>query len=191
MNNPDSFIDTYGIEEVHADAVTSQSEQATEFFVYKSEEIPVQEKMFRPARSIHFAIHLNLGEGIEIKYNLIKYVIQKNSLFIIHPGIVHVLKEVDHLPTISMGFSHDFLGAAMMHKSRPEVLGFLIQKSDPLFLLTGKEAETFLTLMLYLKNLVDNNEHPFKEDMIHHGFNLFCLSWRPLQKNTGVMRNME
>src|SRR5258706_4113403 len=172
MNNPVSFIDTYGIEEVHADAITDQKVQVNEFFLYRSEEMPVQEKMFRPARSTHFAIHLNLGEAVEIKYNLINYIIQKNSLFIIHPGIVHVLKEVEHLPTISMGFSHEFLAAAMMHKSHPEALGFLIQQSDPLFLLTDKEAETFHTLMLYLKNLVDNSDHPFKEDMIHHGFNL-------------------
>ncbi len=175
MNNPDSFIDTYGIEEVHADAVTSQAEQASEFFLYKSEEMPVQEKMFRPARSTHFTIQINLGEPIEIKYNLINYIIETNSLFIIHPGVVHVLKETEHLPTISMGFSHDFLGAAMMHRSHPEALGFLIQQSDPLFLLTEKEAQTFLTLMLYLKNLVDDNQHPFKEDMLHHGFNLLLL----------------
>ena len=151
MNNPDSFIDTYGIEEVHADAVTGQKEQASEFFLYKSEEMPVQEKMFRPARSTHFTILLNLGDPVEIKYNLINYVVQKNSLFIIHPGIVHVLKETEHLPTMSMGFSHNFLGAAMIHKSHPEALGFLIQQSDPLFLLADKEAQTFLTLMLYLK----------------------------------------
>lgn len=182
MNTPVSFIDTYGIEEVHADAITNQKVQANEFFVYRSEEMPVQEKMFRPARSTHFAIHLNLGEPIEIKYNLINYTLQKNSLFIIHPGIVHVLKQVDHLPTISIGFSHDFLGAAMMHKKHPEALGFLLQQSDPLFLLTDKEAETFLTLMLYLKNLVDNSDHPFKEDMIHHGFNLFLLELAAIAK---------
>ncbi len=175
MNNPDSSIETYGIEEVHADAITSQSEQAAEFFVYKSEEMPVQEKMFHPARSTHFAIYLNLGEPIEIKYNLINYVIRKKSLFIIHPGVVHMLKEVEHLPTSSIGFSHDFLAAAMMHKSHPEALGFLIQQSDPLFLLTDKEAATFLTMMLYLKKIVDDNLHPFKEDMLHHGFNLFLL----------------
>src|ERR1700712_1802126 len=98
MSTPVSFIDTYGIEEVHADAVTSQKVQAREFFVYTTEEMPVQEKMFHPSRSTHFTIYLNLGEAIEIKYNLINYVIQKNSLFIIHPGIVHALKEVEYLP---------------------------------------------------------------------------------------------
>ena len=87
MNNQVSFIDTYGIEEVHADAVTNQKVQVNEFFLYRSEEMPVQEKMFRPARSTHFSIHLNLGEPIEIKYNLINYTLQKNSLFIIHPGM--------------------------------------------------------------------------------------------------------
>ena len=175
MNNPESFIDTYGIGEVHADAVTTQAEQASEFFLYESEEMPVQEKMFRPARSTHFTILLNQGEAIEIKYNLINYVIAKNSLFIIHPGIVHFLKETEYLPTIRMGFSQVFLGAAMIHKSHPEALGILIQQNDPLFLLTGKEAQTFLTSMLYLKNLVNDSEHPFKEDMIHHAFNLFLL----------------
>jgi AraC family transcriptional regulator, transcriptional activator of pobA len=182
MNSPVSFIDTYGIEEVHADAITNQKVQVSEFFVYTSDEMPVREKMFRPSRSTHFTIYLNQGEAIEVKYNLINYIIQKNSLFIIHPGIVHALKEVEHLPAVSMGFSHDFLGAAMVHKKHPEALSFLIQQSDPLFLLTVKEAETFLSLLLYLKDLVDNNEHPFKEDMIHHGFNLFLLELAAIAK---------
>ncbi len=182
MNNPDSFIDTYGIEEVHADAVTTQKVQANEFFVYTSDEIPVQEKMFRPARSAHFAVHLNLGEAIEIKYNLINYNIQKNALFIIHPGIVHVLKEVDHLFAWSVGFTHEFLNAAMVHKSHPEALSFLIQQSDPLFPLAEHEAKTFGTLMLYLKNLADNNGHPYKEDMLHHGFNLLLLELAAVAK---------
>ena len=182
MNNPDFLIETYGIEEVHADAVTGQTVQEREFFVYESEEMPVREKMFRPARSTHFTIFLNLGEAIKIKYNLIDYVIEKNALFIIHPGIVHLLKETEHLPTISMGFSHDFLAAAMIHKSHPEALGFLIQQSDPLFLLKEKEAASFLTLMHYLKNLANNNDHPFKDDMTHHGFNLFLLELAAVAK---------
>lgn len=182
MQTPLSFIDTYGIEEVHAEAITNQKVQVKEFFVYTKEEMPVQEKILRPSRSTHFAIYLNLGEAIELKYNLINYVIQKNSLFIIHPGIVHLQKEGEHLPTVSMGFSHDFLMGAMIHKKHPEALSFLIQQSDPLFLLTDKEAETFLTLLLYLKDLVDNNGHPFKEDMIHHGFNLFLLDLAAIAK---------
>lgn len=32
--------------------------------------------------------------------------------------IVHVTKEDDHLPTITMGFTHDFLAASMMHKRK-------------------------------------------------------------------------
>ncbi|MEO6637890.1 MAG: AraC family transcriptional regulator [Ginsengibacter sp.] len=182
MNQPDSFIDTYGIEEVHADAVTSQREQAAEFFVYKSEEIAVQEKMFRPARSTHFSLQLNLGEPIEIKYNLIDYVIENNSLFIVHPGVVHALKKTAHLPAISMGFSHDFLGASMIHKNRPEALAFLIQQSDPLFPLTSKEAGTFHASMLYLRNMIRDDQHPFKEDMIHHAFNLFLLELAAVAK---------
>ncbi|MEJ7736655.1 MAG: AraC family transcriptional regulator [Chitinophagaceae bacterium] len=162
------------IKQVHADA--GQQMQANEFFVYNNEEITIHEKMLRPVRSTHFTIHLNLGETLEVKYNLINYTIPKNFLFIIHPGIVHQLvKEVEKLPTISMGFSHEFIGTAMIHKKHPDALGFLSLQSDPLFLLTEKEAETFYTLMLYLKNVVKDSGHPFKEDLIHYGFNLFML----------------
>ncbi len=181
MNDPVSFIDTYGIKEVHADAVTNQKEQAAEFFVYRSDEISINEKMFHPSRSTHFAIHLNLSEPIEIKYNLINYTILKNSLFIIHPGIVHSLQKADHLPSLSLGFSHDFLSAAMIHKTHPEALRSLSQQSDPLFVITEKEAESFSTLMLYLKNMVEN-EHPFKEEMIHHGFSILMLQLAAISK---------
>lgn len=181
MNNLFPLIDTYGIKEVHADAISNQKVQANEFFIYKSEELPLQEKMLRPARSTHFSIHLNRDETIEIKYNLINYIIPSNGLFIIHPGIVHVLTEGARLPTISMGFTYDFLGAAMMHK-HPEAIGFLFQQSDPLFMLTVKEAGTLETLLLYLKEMVDDNSHPYKDEMIQHGFNLFMLELAALSK---------
>jgi AraC family transcriptional regulator, transcriptional activator of pobA len=173
MNNPVSFIDTYGIKEVHADA--GKKMQANEFFVYNNEDITIRDQMLRPARSTHFAIHLNLGEALEIKYNLINYTVQKNALFIIHPGIIHSVKNVEQLPTISLGFTRDFFGAAMMHKKNAEALGFLSMQSDPLFLLTETEAQTLSRLMLLLKDMVNNNGHPFKEELMHHGFNLFML----------------
>jgi len=182
MNNPASFIDTYGIEEVHADALTDQQAQATEFFVYTSEELPVQEKMFFPSRSAHFSIHLNLGEPIAFKYNLINYTVAKNSLFIIHPGIIHALKKADHLATITLGFTQVFLATSMLHKKHAEALGFLSAQSNPLYQLTDKEAETLLPMMLYLKNVVTDSDHPFKEDMLHHGFNLFMLEAAALAK---------
>ena len=76
MSTPTSFIDTYGIKEVHADA--GEQAQADDFFVYHSEDIPFNEKMFRLSRSSHFAIYLNLGEAVEVKYNLINYTVEKN-----------------------------------------------------------------------------------------------------------------
>ena len=180
MNSPVSLIPTYNIQEVHADA--GRELQATEFFVYNNEEITIREKMFRPARSAHFAIHLNLGEELEIKYNLINYTIQKNTLFIIHPGIIHVTKVADHLPTISMGFTHNFLAASMMHKKHADALGFLSPQSVPLFQLTETEAQTIYPLMLYLKKMGNDDGHPFKEEMIHHGFNMFMLEVTAIAK---------
>ncbi len=180
MNSPVSLIPTYNIQEVHADA--GRELQATEFFVYNNEEITIREKMFRPARSAHFAIHLNLEEDLKIKYNLINYTIQKNSLFIIHPGIIHVTKVADHLPTISMGFTHNFLAASMMHKKHADALGFLSPQSVPLFQLTETEAQTIYPLMLYLKKMGNDDGHPFKEEMIHHGFNMFMLEVTAIAK---------
>jgi len=100
---------------------------------------------------------------------------KKNSLFIIHPGIVHALKEVAYLPTISIGFTQEFFSSSMVHKKHADALGFLYMQSDPLFLLSDQEAQTLYTMMLSLRSMVNNNEHPFKEEMILHGFNLFML----------------
>jgi AraC family transcriptional regulator, transcriptional activator of pobA len=181
MKTSDSSIHTYDIKEVNA--IAGQEIQDNEFFVYNSEDVPVNERMFRPARSSHFSIQLNLGESVVIKYNLNNYTIQQNSLFIIQPGIVHELvKNVKKLPTMSMGFSHDFLAAAMIHKKHADTLGLFSVQSDPLFLLTDKEAETLYQLMLYLKNMVNDNGHPFREEMIHHGFNLFVLEIAAIAK---------
>ena len=179
-------INHYAITEVHANALTSLIVQAPEFFVYTSEELPLKEMMFRPSRSEHFAIHLNLGETIEIKYNLINYVLPANALFIIHPGTVHSLKEAENLPSIVMGFTHEFLSSAMLHKKHADALGFLFTESNPLFLLTDEEAQTLCQQMLYLKNTVNNTNHPFKEEMTHHGFNIFMLELAAISKKYRV-----
>ena len=172
-STPVSVIDTYGIKEVHADA--GQKLQVNEFFVYNNEDIAIREKIFHPARSTHFTIHLNLGPALEIKYNLISYSVPKNSLFIVHPGVIHVFKVVEHLPTISVGFTHDFLAASMLHKKHVDALGFVSPQVDPLFLLSDEEAQTLYPLLVYLREMFYNNDHPFKEEMIYHGFNLFML----------------
>lgn len=180
MNTPDTFINTYGIKEVRADI--GKQTQANEFLVYQAEDIPIREKMYSPSRSTHFSLHLNLDETIVMKYNLINYSIPVNSLFIIHPGIVHGFIEVNRFPTININFTQEFLAASMIHKKHAEALGFLSVQSNPLFLLTGKEAETLHPLMLYLKDMANNNEHPFKEEMIYHGFNLFMLEVAAIAK---------
>lgn len=180
MTTSDFLIPTYDIKEVHADA--GQKITGDDFFVYGNEEITIQEKMFLPARSAHFSIHLNLGETLEIKYNLINYTVPANSLFIIHPGIIHAITQVTQLPSITMGFTHNFFAASMMHKKHAEALSFLSLQSVPLFPLTEKEAQTLYPLMLYLKAMVADNGHPFKEDMIYHGFNLFMLEIAAIAK---------
>lgn len=81
-----------------------------------------------------------------------------------------------------MGFTHDFFAASMMHKKHADALGFLSLQSVPLFLLTENEAQTLYPFMLYLKTMVNNNGHPFKEEMIHHGFNLFMLEVAAIAK---------
>ena len=180
MNTPALSIDTYDIKKIHADV--GGPVQTNEFFVYTTGQVPVQERMFHPSRSAHFAIHLSLSESVVIKYNLINYTLKKNTLFIIHPGIVHALKEVVQLPSISMGFTHEFFGSAMIHKKHAEALQFLSVQSDPLFQLTDEEAQLLHSMMLYLKNMTNNNVHPFKEEMMHHGFNLFMLELAAIAK---------
>src|SRR5438105_10136302 len=134
MKIADSIIPTYNIREVHADA--GLESKGNDLFVYTNDQLSIQEKMLLPARSAHFSIHLNLGEALEIKYNLVNYSISKNALFIIHPGIIHALVEVENLPTITIGFTQDFFASSMLHKKHAEALGFLSQQSVPLFLLT-------------------------------------------------------
>ncbi len=180
MTTADVFIPTYDIKEVHADA--GRQKGANGFFVYTNHDLTIQEKMFRPARSAHFSLHLNLGDILEIKYNLNTYTVPKNSLFIIHPGIIHALKTGENLPDITIGFTHDFFAASMLHKKHADALGFLSLQSHPLFLLTEEEARRLHPLMVSLKEMAVNYSHPFQEEMIYHGFNLFMLEVAAMAK---------
>jgi len=67
-----------------------------------------------------------------------------------------------------------------------DALGFLSPQSDPLFLLTHSESQAVYTLMVYLREMANNNDHPFKEEMIYHGFNLFMLELGALARKYRV-----
>lgn len=179
MKTADSSITVYGIKEVHAEA--GQQKGANDIFVYTNADAPITGRMNRPARSAHFGIHLHLGGTLEIKYNLINYTVHKDSLFIVHPGIVHSLLEDDSMRTISVGFSPDFFAASMLHKKYAEALGFLSLQRAPLFLIMEQEAQTLYPLMIYLKSILING-HAYQEEMIHYGFNLFMLEVAAIAK---------
>lgn len=181
MKAPPSTIPTYHIKEINASALTNAA--SNELFVFQQKELPTIGKMFKPARTSHFTMHLHRSGELEVKINLIKYKVQQPCLFVVTPDCVREkVYESSDTDSTSLGFSRDFLGKAMLHKKHLDAFSFFSQQSDPLFLLTNTEADTLNELMLLLKKQNANEAHPYKNEMVHHAFALFMFDMARLAK---------
>src|ERR1700681_4840261 len=182
MKSPYSAIREFTIGEVSAYA--GRLKPTKDFHVINSDELSDCEKVSRPSRSNHFTIALiSAGQSI-VKSNLIEYSLQQNSLFIFPPGIVRQFKQKAHdFSATLLEFTKDFLGASELHKKHIDMFTFFSSQSDPHLLLTKSEAEILYKLMVYLRQKeLSDTEHPFREQVIRHGFNLFMFEMGALFK---------
>ena len=84
MQSNQSFIQRYSIGDFSEDKGLDHISK--DFHVFTSEEVTLGENIVgRPVRSDHFSVALVVKGEVAIKYNLIDYILPKNSLFIITP----------------------------------------------------------------------------------------------------------
>lgn len=168
-------IREYTISDTSADA--GREKPTKDFHVIKSDELILSQRMTRPSRSDHFTIALVTAGECTVQINLIEYSLKKNSLFVIPPGIVRQIhKKTDDLSFILLEFTKDFLLAAELHKKHIDALTFFSSQNDPHLSLTESEAGMLGNIMLFLQQKdLSNTEHPFRDEVIHHSFNLFVF----------------
>jgi YesN/AraC family two-component response regulator len=144
-----------------------------------------------PVRADHFTVVLIIRGEAEIKHNLVDYILPQNSLFIITPQVVHEFrKPLGDYHIIGMGFSRDFI----RHLSEKHVsaFDFFSSQSKPQFFLSDKEAKLMENLLLLLKEKdLENDEHPFKNELIHHAFNLFIYEMAAIAKRHRPNENVK
>lgn len=168
-------IREYTISEISADS--GREHPATDFHVVKCEELPYAPRMFQPARSNHFSIIITTAGTHKVRSNLIQYTVPKQTLFIIPPGTVNQFVDLsEECAAIVLQFSKEFLGSAELHKKHIDAFSFFSTQSDPLISLTKEEFDLLHQLMLLLREKdLSSTEHPFRKEVILHGFNLFMF----------------
>jgi AraC family transcriptional activator of pobA len=180
MKTSYTTIREFTIGEMSSDA--GRSKPTKDFHVIKSDELTNNEKMFRPSRSQHFTIALVTSGECTVKSNLIEYSLKRDSLFVIPPGMVRQFqKKTDDLTAIILEFTKEFLTAAELHKKHIDAFSYFSSQSDPHLSLTESEADILYKLMVFLrqKDLLDS-EYPFRDEVIHHCFNLFMFEMAAL-----------
>ena len=172
-------IPIFTISDINAAAGRTSSDN--QFHVTKSTELVLDEKFIRPVRSDSNAFILATKGTAKIKYNLIDYSLTPGSLFIIAPDIIHEVNTPKG-ELIALGFSQEFFARSMVHKKHIDAFTFLSSQSDPHLQLNPEEADHLVTLMMTLRKTYAYDDHPFKEDLMFHGFNLFMLEVAALFK---------
>jgi AraC family transcriptional activator of pobA len=177
-----SDIQIYDIGEVNADLgqVTHKNEK---FHIYDIDNLVYTDKMFRPRKSDHFNVTLVTQGEMQVKFNLIDYTIKKNDLFVISPGIIHQIVSKQDFLAMTVGFATEYLIEAGIHKKKFDLVTYAATLHSPKISLSELEANRLHTLMGLL-NEKDwpEAEHPFREEILMHGFNIFLLELAVLCK---------
>ena len=121
-----------------------------------------------------------------MQHSLINYHLTKNSLFIIPPNTVHQKQDVQEgSKLIGMGFSRHYLSQSGLHMKHIEAFTYHSSQSNPHLLLEEKEVQTLQTLLLLLheKDFLEE-EYPFKEELMHHAFNMLMFELAAIFKKT-------
>ena len=192
MQSNQSFIQRYSIGDFSEDKGLDHISK--DFHVFTSEEVTLGENIVgRPVRSDHFSVALVVEGEVAIKYNLIDYILPKNSLFIITPQVIHQFaKTLDDRYIIVMGFSRDFIGQAHLSEKHINAFDFFSSQSKPHFVLSDKEAKLMVDLLLLLKEKgLADDEHPFKNEIIYHAFNLFIYEMAAIAKKHRPNENVK
>jgi AraC-like DNA-binding protein len=175
MRSPIQEFHDYTLSEISAD--TGRVDPAKDFHVFRNEEIIDNGKMMRPSRSDHFLIVLNIAGTRKLKWNLIDYTLEKNSLFIVSPGIVHQLVgENGESKSIIVGFTTEFFAASELHNKYIEAFTFFSSNGEHYLQLNEEEAALLYQLMFLLKEKdLTPTDHPFRKEVMLHAFNLFMF----------------
>ena len=192
MESKQPLIQSYSIGNLSADLGSGHI--AKDFHVFTSDELTLNRIfMQRPVRSDHFAINLVVNGEAELKYNLIDYLLQKNTLFIVAPQVVHQFtKPLANCHVIGIGFSRDFITEAHLSEKHINAFDFFSSQSKPQFFLTDKEAKLMENLLMLLKEKdLATEEHPFKNEIIHHAFNLFVYELAAIAKKHRPNENLK
>ncbi|GAB2806646.1 helix-turn-helix domain-containing protein [Ferruginibacter profundus] len=164
-------------------AHTGRTKPENNFHVFKSSELSKAEKPSKPVRIDHFIILLVIEGTAQVRINLIDHVIQKNGLLVITPNTIHEFSRSAGNDFIAVGFVPGFFARVNVNKRQSDAFTFFSSQSDPCFQLTAEEAATLheLMVLLYKKDHTEE-EHPFKEEVIQHAFNLFMFELAAIAK---------
>jgi AraC-like DNA-binding protein len=91
-----------------------------------------------------------------------------------------------------MGFSRDFIADAHLSEKHITAFDFFSSQSKPHFFLSDKEAKLMENLLLLLKEKgLADEEHPFKNEIIYHAFNLFVYEMAAIAKKHRPNENVK
>jgi len=183
-------VHNYTLEDISKD--TGRAIPAKEFHIFTYEELTPNEKMTeRPIRSDHFVFGLVLNGEATVRLSLIDYKLKKNDLFIIRHGVIHQLNRGNEkFSMIGMGFSRDFIGASGIPPKYVSLFDFLGSQNNPHYCLSEKDVSTLHKLLLLLREKdLDQEDQPFRTELINHGFSMFMLEFATIVKRQSIITN--
>ncbi|WPQ61455.1 helix-turn-helix domain-containing protein [Chitinophaga sancti] len=178
-----SSIHNYTIIDVSTDI--GHKSPAKDFLTFRSDELKPQEEILgNPLRSDHFTIALVIEGEIDVQINMVNYCVKKNSLIVIPFNTIHrIQKDNDKSIVIVVCFSHDFIGQSRVSEKLLPSYSFFSPQNNPYLMLEKEDADALHGVIKMLRKVNDPaSEHPFKREIVQHGFNIFIYEVAALFK---------
>lgn len=153
----------------------ADSKHGKEFNIFNNEELRIEPNISIPFRLDHFTIILVSSGKVDMRLNLIDYVIPANSLIICSPNTtLEFLSDIRKTSFYAVDFSIQLLTESALNNKYIEAFGVFTRNDMPVYQLLPEEVQNIKAIMqlLYVKNKLPQ-DHPFISELLLNLFKVF------------------
>lgn len=140
------------------------------YYVFTEQHMRDTVLLNQPFYSEYFAIMLIQQGEVNLRCNLVEYVLHKNSLFFVAPNLSYEIRSVNpdsHL--VGITFNSEFLTQNGLHLTSLDVLGIFTSGISPLYALNEEDVYILQSLFNVIQKKAELNHSHFtdKETSLH------------------------
>lgn len=146
-----------------------------------------------PSRSDFYTVLLITKGSLQVKLNLIDYLVEKDNLLFLFPNVtLQFISLSEDLLFFGVAFTPDFLTKADINKRYLNALDFLAANQRPQFPIKHSDTNILCSSfeMLYSRSYTDKN-YPFRTEIVQHLFTALLYELAAIYQNNHTGKQVQ